>query len=108
MEKYDAFTLCAFDKKYRKDLTLLGTKSGRDGDKIAETNLTVIPASEIPSPGFKEAELFIECRKVYRTDFDPEDFLDQSIDKNYPLKDYHRMYFGEILLIRGIDTYSAE
>ncbi len=37
MEKYDTFTLTAFDKKFKKDLNLLGTKSGRDGDKIAET-----------------------------------------------------------------------
>ena len=42
MEKYDTFTLAAFDKKFKKDLNILGTKSGRDGDKIAETQLTII------------------------------------------------------------------
>ena len=39
MELYETFTLSAFDKKHKKALTLLGTKSGRDGDKIAETEL---------------------------------------------------------------------
>ncbi len=34
-------------------------------------------------------------------DLDPANFLDKSIDKNYPLKDYHRVYFGEIIKILG-------
>jgi len=41
MEQYDSFTLTAFDKKYKKHLSLLGTKSGRDGDIIAETKFTI-------------------------------------------------------------------
>ena len=107
MEKYDTFTLSAFNKKHKKDLMLLGTKSGRDGDKIGETKLTVISSSKVASPSFEEAELVVECKKVFQDDFKPENFIDQSIDKNYPLKDYHRMYFGEIIQIRGIDSYSA-
>lgn len=39
MEKQDIFTICWFPKEYRKDLGLLGSKSGRDGDKIAQTAL---------------------------------------------------------------------
>ena len=105
MEAYDTFTLTAFDKKYKKDLSLLGTKSGRDGDKIAETGLTPAPALTIASPVFKEAELIVECKKVYSDDFKPENFIDPTIDKNYPLKDYHRMYFGEVVHISGIDSY---
>lgn len=107
INKYNTFTLCAFDKKHKKDLLLLGTKSGRDGDKIAETSLTVIKSSVVAAPSFNESELIIECRKTYHDDFKPENFLDHSIDKNYPLKDYHRMYFGEVLNIRGTDTYSG-
>ena len=105
MEQYDTFTLTAFDRKYKKDLNLLGTKSGRDGDKIAETRLTPSPSKIVAAPSFKEAELMVECRKMYWDDFKPENFTDPSIDKNYPLKDYHRMYFGEIIGITGNDTY---
>ena len=107
MEKYDSFTLTAFDKKYRKDLNLLGTKSGRDGDKIAETQLTVISSIKVDAPTFKEAELIVECKKVYWDDFKPENFVDPSIGKNYPLKDYHRMYFGEIVHISGTENYGG-
>jgi flavin reductase (DIM6/NTAB) family NADH-FMN oxidoreductase RutF len=107
MEKYDSFTLCAFDKKYHKDLLLLGTRSGRDGDKIAETKLTPGASEKVTSPSFLEAELIIECKKSYRHDFSPDQFIDESIDKNYPQKDYHRVYCGEILNIKGLKEYSA-
>lgn len=107
MEKYDTFTLTAFDKKFKKDLNLLGTKSGRDGDKIAETGLTVVSSQLVLAPAFKEAELIIECKKAYWDDFKPENFLNPEIEKSYPKKDYHRMYFGEILHIFGDEKYAS-
>lgn len=107
INKYESFTLSAFDKKYKKDLMLLGTKSGRDGDKIAETKLTVIKSEIVESPAFKESELVVECKKIYWDDFKPENFLDPVIENSYPEKDYHRMYFGEIIHINGIENYSV-
>ncbi len=106
MNKYNTFSLCSFEEKYRDDLSVLGTKSGRDGNKIAETDLSVIPSSKIAAPAFKEAELIIECQKIYWQDFEPNNFLDADIEGNYPLKDYHRMYFGEIVEIRSTDSYT--
>jgi flavin reductase (DIM6/NTAB) family NADH-FMN oxidoreductase RutF len=106
-EKYGSFTLTSFDKSYKKDLLLLGTKSGRDGDKIAETGLTTCAAEKIDAPSFKEAVLSVECTKIYRDVFKPENFLDPTIDKNYPFKDYHIMYFGEIIHILGTENFLA-
>ena len=37
--------------------------------------------------------------------FDPARFLDPTIDRNYPDKDYHRMYFGEIVTVAGTAKY---
>jgi flavin reductase (DIM6/NTAB) family NADH-FMN oxidoreductase RutF len=107
MNKYDTFTLSAFDRKYKKDLNLLGTKSGRDGDKIGETGLTVSPSIKVAAPSFEEAVLVLECKKIYWEDFNPEKFLDPSIEEKYPEKDYHRMYFGEIIMIRGTEEFSG-
>ena len=104
MEKYDSFTLTSFPKEFRKDLYHLGRKSGRDSDKIAETSLTPVPSVRVNSPSFKEAELIIECIKIYWDDFKPENFLDPSIEEEYD-NDYHRIYFGEILMVRGTDKY---
>lgn len=106
MEQYDTFTLCAFPKKYRKALNLLGTKSGKDGDKIAESGFQPIASTKIASPAYAEAELIIECQKMYWDDFKPDHFLDHRIQSNYPMKDYHRVYFGEILVVLGDDKYA--
>ena len=107
INKYETFTLCAFPARYKDDLLHLGSTSGRDGDKISETNLHIIPSQKVSSPSFKEAELIIECKKVYWDDFNPSNFLDKSIDENYPEKDYHQFYFGEIIGIVGDDSYVA-
>jgi flavin reductase (DIM6/NTAB) family NADH-FMN oxidoreductase RutF len=105
MEKYPTFTLCAFPKAYRKALNLLGTLSGRDGDKIERSKLTPEAATQVAAPVYEQAELAIECRKMYWQDFDPSHFIDPGIDKNYPKKDYHRIYFGEIVAVTGIEQY---
>lgn len=96
---YDTFTLCGFPETYRKALSLLGTKSGRDSDKIAESGLTPIASKAVAAPTFQEASLSVACRKIYYSDFDPSHFLDDRIEKQYDGRDYHRMVYGEILQI---------
>ena len=56
MEKYPSFTICAFPEQYRRALDLLGTKSGRDTDKVAESGLTPCASEKVASPCFVEAE----------------------------------------------------
>lgn len=107
MEKYDTFTLTAFPGRYRRALGLLGSKSGRDLDKISASGLTPIAASQVPAPSFAEATLLIECHKIYWQDFDPAHFLDDRIAHEYPQKDYHRMYYGEIVAVSGTHLYQA-
>jgi flavin reductase (DIM6/NTAB) family NADH-FMN oxidoreductase RutF len=101
IEKADNFTLSFFEEKYRSALTLCGTKSGRDIDKAKATGLTPTPGTIPGTTYFAEARLIIECRKLYYQDIDPKHFLDPEIDENYPEKDYHRMYIGEILSCRA-------
>ncbi|NLE83721.1 MAG: flavin reductase family protein [Chloroflexi bacterium] len=107
MEDYDDFTVSAFPSKYRRALTHLGSRSGRDGNKLAGTDLTAIASRVVSSPSFEQAELTIECRKIYSADIDPAKFIDPSIDTNYPNKDYHRVYFGEIVAILGTEKFAA-
>jgi len=107
MEQYDTFTLTALPAKLRPAVMLLGTKSGRDGYKIAEAGLTPIASTKVAAPGFEEAELIIECRKTYFGDIDPAHFVDPGIDKFYPQKDYHRFYFGAIVAVSGESSYAC-
>ena len=98
------FTISFFNEKYKKALDFCGEKSGRDCDKAGETGLTPIVFGEGIASGriagaiaFQEASEIIVCRKIYTHDIDPAHFLDPSIAGNYPKKDYHRMYVGEVL-----------
>ena len=101
INSYDTFSLCAFPEQYRFALNLLGSKSGRDGDKVKDSGLTPIASSSIAAPIYKEAELVFECRKMYWEDLNPQHFLYTEIDENYAKKDYHRMIIGEVVKTFG-------
>lgn len=96
-EDKDLFTLCFFDEDYRNALSICGSKSGRDIDKVKETGLT--PVHIDGTTYFDEARLVLVCKKQYFQDIDPKNFLNADIEKNYPAKDYHRMYIGEIVKV---------
>lgn len=98
---YETFTLCGFPPEFKRALSLLGNKSGRDGDKILESGLTVKPSQRVEAPSFSEANLVLECKKIYWEDFNPQHFLDPRIEEMYPEQDYHRMVLGEIIFVKG-------
>ena len=94
----DTFSVSFFDESYKDKLTYCGRTSGRDEDKIKKCGFTEY--SENDAPCFKEAKLTIVCKKLYCQQLDENLFIDKSIcDKNYPEKDYHFMYTGEIIKI---------
>jgi flavin reductase (DIM6/NTAB) family NADH-FMN oxidoreductase RutF len=104
MQKYPDFTVCAFPKTYHEALQLLGSISGRDGDKIAKAKITPCKGLLICSPVFVEANLIFECRKIYSDVFRPQQFIDPAIERSYNNNDYHTIYYGEILSISGDRT----
>lgn len=102
MEKGDTFTLSFLGEEWREALKLCGAKSGREVDKFRETGLTLAYGAG-DAPYLQEAQVVLVCKKLYFDDIEPSHFLDGDIDgKNYPGKDYHRMYIGEI-----VEAYEA-
>lgn len=67
----DRFTLSFFPPQNKKALGILGTLSGREGDKVAVAGLT--PLAIGGSVGFREAELTFVCRKLYQHRMTKED-----------------------------------
>ena len=94
-EKYEFITLSFFTEEYRKMLKILGTKSGKDIDKMKTPGLTPLETVS-GAVAFEEARLVLECKKLYFDDIKPANFIIPEIDSNYPFKDYHRMYICEI------------
>lgn len=96
VDREPLYTLSFFPREYREKLTYLGTHSGREEDKIARAGLT--PVFLDGTTCFEEASLTLVCRKLYRAPILEEGFLDQAVlDKNYPERDFHDLYVGEIL-----------
>lgn len=104
VDREPLYTLSFFSREYREKLTYLGTHSGRDEDKIARAGLT--PVFLEGTTCFEEARLTLICRKLYRAPILEEGFLDQAVlDRNYPERDFHDLYVGEILkALVGADT----
>jgi flavin reductase (DIM6/NTAB) family NADH-FMN oxidoreductase RutF len=107
IDKSPWFTLSVLPEKYRAALDYVGSHSGKNDDKVKASGLTPVSSRGVKAPSFNEAELVLECRKTYYSDLDPAHFVDPSIDKNYAAKDYHRVYFGEIVGAMGTDAWKA-
>ena len=95
LERNDYFTVSFFPEEYRRDLAVLGSRSGRDGDKLAATRLT--PVAESNGVDFLEAERTFVCRKLYAHQFEaeqtPQEVRDWIYHGDFPP---HVMFIGEI------------
>jgi flavin reductase (DIM6/NTAB) family NADH-FMN oxidoreductase RutF len=94
LKKSDRFSLSFYDERWRKALSLCGSKSGRDCDKVAEAGLT--PVFDDGTVYFEQARLVLVCRKLYMDAIRPGSFLVPEIAKNYPDRDYHNVYIGAV------------
>lgn len=94
----DHFTISFFDESYKDALRLYGTKSGRDINKEETTGLHTKEDGDYTY--LEEANLVFECRKLYSGKIEEEGFNDANVnEKNYPSKDYHDVYIGEIVKV---------
>ena len=88
-------------------LSVCGTKSGRDLDKIKELGLTLVASDNITVPGIKELPLTLECKVIYKQKQDLAAIPEDIIARYYPeipgadfdgqSRDYHYVYYGEIV-----------
>ena len=90
----------------RNIISVCGTKSGRDLDKIKHLNLTLVETPEFSVPGIKELPLTLQCRVLFRNVQD-ETKLPESIKHRFysaiNAGDYHIAYYAEI-----VGAYIAE
>ena len=94
MDNNDYFTVSFFSEQYKKDMAILGTKSGKDIDKVSLTSLTPIEKGNIVY--FKEAKYTLVLKKIYKHDFDI-DHVPTDVKKNYYIDEpVHTMYVGEV------------
>ena len=97
MEKYDYFTVMAFDEEDARILGYMGTHSGRDGDKAAHLGLHTLYTAN-GTPYYEEAEMVLECKTIYKAPFLTEG-MSREVKDFY--KDFsagvHHMYIGNVV-----------
>jgi flavin reductase (DIM6/NTAB) family NADH-FMN oxidoreductase RutF len=97
IEKAQDFTVTIPSGDMSKATAFCGTKSGRDVDKFKMCNLQTANGRNVASPIINVPGIHLECKIVYKSAMNPAN-LDKNYDKAiYPQKDYHTLYFGEIL-----------
>ena len=61
------------DRSDKKIGGFCGMNSGRDVDKIAAMDLTLVPSDTVEVPGIGEYPIILECKLLYRQKQDPEE-----------------------------------
>lgn len=97
MENNDYFTVTFFKEKYKEEMVYLGTKSGRDTNKVKDVNFHPLEIDN--GVTFKEAYCTILCKKYYYTDIDKNNIPEEAVDRYYKDNSLHRVYYGEIIKI---------
>ncbi len=99
LNESDEFTLNFLPAQFRDAMDLCGSRSGREIDKWKETGLTIERSEAVRVPRIAQAHLAFECRVMAYEEFTPKHFVSPDVNGNYPRKDYHRIYLGEVLAI---------
>lgn len=96
-EKSDYFTVAFFGTPRPEPIATLGTKSGRDMDKMGNSGLTPIELEGLVA--FEEAHTVFLCKKMYTCDLEKDKISAEWQAKWYATGDIHRVYTAEITAV---------
>lgn len=99
-DRAEYYSLAFFGEERRRELAYFGSHSGRDGDKAAACGMSYrhIEINGTPVPFPDGAQVVLICRRVYTDDIHADHFNDPAVlEANYPERDLHRAFLGEIV-----------
>ena len=99
MDEYEYFTVSFYDKKYKEILGVMGSKSGRDIDKMNYDGLTPKEVDEAVT--FAQSNVTLVCRKIFSQPLTVDYMPDEIIDEYYQDDDPHEMFVGEVVKVMG-------
>ena len=95
MDDNEYFTISFYPETFKNRLSILGSVSGRDEDKIKRACITPVKAGK--SVSFKEAEVTLVCKKLFKQELSPENIPEDIVKSMYLDNDFHDMYIGEVV-----------
>jgi len=97
LEKNDFFSISFFDNTYKDILSLLGSKSGKNFDKMNIKGLTPIDYNN-KTIFFEQAKHVLILKKIYKSKFDENLIPEEYKILFYPNNDdFHFIFYGEII-----------
>ncbi len=102
LEKNGEFTInVPLETVDKNILTVCGTKSRRDMDKVKELGLTLEEGQTVSVPGIRQLPLTLECKVIYKQDQEPAAIQRESYERFYAVgtrneADHHTAYYGQI------------
>ena len=97
MDDNEYFTVSFYPEEYKKVLGMLGSKSGRDMDKMHNSGIT--PKAARDSMTFAEAEMTLVCKKLFKQQLDVSNIPEDIAAAYYTGDAPHDMYIGEVVEI---------
>lgn len=95
LKESDTFTVSFFPEEYRSALTVMGTLSGRDTDKVRASGLTPVFLED--GITYAEAVSTLVCRKIYMVQMKYEDVPDYAKKIYQNGIEPHYIITGELL-----------
>ena len=97
IDREDYFTVSFFPEEYKKTLGVLGSKSGRDMDKMHDSGLTAKVLEN--SVTFEEAELTLVCKKLFKQTLSKDNIVESETSARafYNTDAEHDLYIGEVV-----------
>ena len=95
MDREDYFTISFYPDSCKKILGVLGSKSGRDMDKIKDSGLSAKVLDQ--SITFEEADVTMVCKKLFVQRLDVAKIPEDIVKTYYEGDEPHDMYIGEVV-----------
>jgi len=97
IEESNEFTVSIPYEDMKKEVAFLGSRSGRDMNKLDELNINTRKGEVTDTPVLDIKGLHFECKVVYKTEMTDKDLDSDIKDKWYGKESHHTLYFGEIV-----------
>jgi len=96
LEENGEFTLNVPAEGMEDIVQYCGAVSGRQHDKIGERKLSLADGRKVKVPVIAECKMHYECRVIHKLEINPE-LVPDEWKHLYQNKDYHTLYFGQVL-----------
>jgi flavin reductase (DIM6/NTAB) family NADH-FMN oxidoreductase RutF len=95
IEDSKVFTVNVPTPEMKGYVSLCGTRSGRDVDKLAQVSTSV--GQRVNSVVLDACPLIYECQVVHWNDVEPPNLAPGVLARAYKQGDFHRLYYGQIV-----------